>query len=640
VAELEDIGLDQTGRLVSVKYFAPGITKLLVTAFEGVEELSTLPRFRLEVITLGRALKPSEVLGQKLTVELQIRSHKRPFSGIMSSLEVMRSTIRDHFLHSIELVPPAWLLTLNQRCKIFNEKKATDIVAQVLQDAGISSQLKSAGSQREYTVQYCESDFNFIARLLEDEGLFYRFGFEDASCPFITGDGASDFVQMDPQSAEFEVDILSWNPQYRIAASTFKHVDWDFKAVDVVEGNANSLAKTQPPGVPARAFYEFPGRFATADDGKQYARARIEEQETKVVAISGTGTSAMMKAGAKFKVKNHVVDLPAANATADTYALIRVEHRLRDFNGAPFDGVSEYSNDFVCMPTDFAYRPPRVTPRPQIRGPQTATVSDGPDEYGRAKVKFPWFADEQSCWIRVAQSWAFNKMGTQFLPRMNSEVVIEYLEADPDKPLITGMVFNGKNKLLYDLPSNKTQSGVRGSNWGDPGTAGTSNEIRFEDLSGSEDMYVHAQKDFHRIVVNDDSLEVQQGDRKLEIKQGDVTETVDMGDHATKLTQGDLSVELTQGDLTHKLTTGDHSTQLTAGNHEVKLTAGASTIEAMQGITLKCMGNSITIDPSGVTIKGLMVSVEGQVMLSLKGLMTSVNADGMLTLKGAITMVN
>jgi type VI secretion system secreted protein VgrG len=667
VADLEDIGLDQSERLISVEYFALGAKKIVVIAFDGVEELSTLTTFRLEVMTLGRALKPSEMLGQKLTIALHIRDTVRKFSGIISSFAVMRSTIRDHFLHSVELAPPAWLLTLNQHCKLFHDQKATDIVASVLQDAGVASQLKSSGAVREYTVEYCESDFNFISRLLEEEGLFYRFAYEDASCPIVTGDGASDFVRLNPDTLVFEVDIMSWQPQYHIAASTFKHAAWDFKAVDVMEGSANSLPKSQPPGLAARAVYEYPGPFATAGDGTQLARARIEEQESKVVAVAGSGTSVALQAGYKFKVKSHSVDLPAANATADTYVLTRVEHRLRDFNGVPFDGETEYSNEFVCVPADFVFRPARITPKSRIRGPQTATVSDGPDEFGRVKVKFPWFPDDQSCWIRVAQSWAFNKMGTQYLPRMDSEVVTEFLDGDPDHPIITGMVFNGKNKLLYDVPANKTQSGIRGANWGDPGVADKSNEMRFEDLSGSEEIYVHAQKDFRRVVVNDDNLSVEQGNRTIEIKQGNVSETLDQGNYTTKLSQGNVSttldtgdyalklsqgnlsqtlsvggytLKLSQGDVAETLDVGNHTTKLTAGNHDVNLSAGASSIEAMQSITFKVGGNSLTIDQTGVTIKGLMVSVQGQLQLELKGVMTTVNGDGMLTLKGAITMVN
>jgi type VI secretion system secreted protein VgrG len=240
-------------------------------------------------------------------------------------------------------------------------------------------------------------------------------------------------------------------------------------------------------------------------------------------------------------------------------------------------------------------------------------------------------------------------MGTQFLPRKDSEVVVEFLNGDPDHPIIVGMVFNGKNAPLYDLPDNKTQSGVRGANWGSAGTADTSNELRFEDKEGSEEIYLHAQKDYRTVVANNDTLTVEQGDRSVEVKTGNDSHKVTQGNRSVeitagsdtlKLSQGDRKVELSAGNLTEKLSVGNHSTQLSAGNHEVKCSAGGSTVEAMQSITLKVGGNSVTIDQTGITIKGIMVSVEGQAKLDLKSPMTTVNGDGMLTLKGGITMIN
>ena len=193
------------------------------------------------------------------------------------------------------------------------------------------------------------------------------------------------------------------------------------------------------------------------------------------------------------------------------------------------------------------------------------------------------------------------------------------------------MVYNGRNKLPFATPSNKTQSGIRGANWGDSGVRDTSNELRFEDRSGSEEIYVHAQKDFKRVVVDSDTLTIERGDRKVELQQGSVTETLSMGD---------MKVNLKQGGLTETLDMGNRSTKLSLGNHEVKLSAGASKTEALQSITFKVGANSITIDQTGVQIKGIMVKIEGTAMLDLKAPMTMVNGNGMLTLKGGITMVN
>jgi type VI secretion system secreted protein VgrG len=648
LSELDDFVIEQTDRLLSVESFSLGTRKLLVTSFEGTEELSVLPRFRLEIASRGRALKSGEILGQKLAVALRAGGQVRKYYGLVSRFQSVSSTLRDQFLQIVELVPPAWTLTLNRRYRIFHDKKATDIVAQVLQEGSVPCQMKSTGAVREYCVQYGESDFDFITRLLAEEGLFYRFGYEDPSCPMIIGNGAADYTRLDPDTVEFERDLRRWQPEFNVGPSSYRHGDWDFKAVNVIEGSTNGLTKAQPQGLSSREFYDYPGSFATEDEGQQLARARMEQHESGYVCIGGAGVLLSLQAGAKFKVKDHTVDLPG-NANAAQYALVKVDHHCVDTTGSLFEGNTSYTNDFVCIPADFSFRPPRNLSSPRISGPQTATVTDGPDDFGRAKVKFHWFPDEQSCWVRVAQSWAYNQMGTQFLPRIDSEVVVEFLDGDPDQPLIVGMVFNGKNKPLYTVPDNKTQSGVRGANWGSAGTADQSNELRFEDLAGSEEIYLHAQKDRRTVVENDDSLTVNQGNRTIDIKTGDHNLAVDQGNRKVEiktgndsltLNQGDRTVELKLGNFTETLSTGNHSTKLTTGNHEVKLTAGASSVEAMQSVTLKVGANSLTIDQTGVTIKGMMVSIEGQIQLELKGVMTTVNGDGMLTLKGAITMIN
>jgi type VI secretion system secreted protein VgrG len=613
LSDLNDIEFDQSKRLISVESFHLGTKKILITAFEGSEKLSSLSRFRLEIVTHGRALKPSEILGQRLTLALRTPGQVRNFNGIIGQFQAMQTEMRDHYLQVAELVPPAWLLTLNQKCKIFHDKKATDVVSQVLKEAGVTFRLKPAGASREYIVEYCESDFNLISRLLEEEGLFYYFDHGEQNCPMVICNGASDYIRMGTGTTEFYGGINVWQPQYRIGASSFKHAAWDFKAVNVVSGDAKGLAKVQVSGVAEHPVYEYPGSHATADEARTLARARIEEHESQFVQIFGSSSDISMQTAAKFKIKSHAVPLPAASAETDSYAVISVEHNVRDSAGVPFEGPTHYENNFVCIPSEFSFRPPRLTQRPFIHGPQTATVTDGPDEFGRVKVKFHWEDDQPSRWTRVAQHWAYNQMGTQFMPRMDSEVVVEFLNGDPDHPIIVGMVYNGKNKLPFELPANKTLSGIRGANWGSQGVADKSNELRFEDKAGSEEIYLYAQKDFRRVVTHDDTLTVETGNRTLEIKQGNVTETLGQG---------------------------NHSTTVKLGNHDLKISAGAQTVEAMQSITLKVGSNSIKIDQTGITVKGLMVKIEGTVMLDLKSVMTSVKGDAMLILKGGITMIN
>jgi type VI secretion system secreted protein VgrG len=596
VSGLEDIGIDQTKRFISVEAFYLGPRKILVTAFEGTEALSTLSRFRLEIMSLGRALMPSEVLGQSLTVALRAYGRTRNFTGIISRFEATHSAIRDYYLHVVEMVPPCWLATTNRRCRIFHEMKATDIAAEVLGEWQLAARLKPTGQVREYVAQYGESDFAFVSRLLEEEGLYYYIAHAEQDCPIVLGDGAADYLRGADAELDFYAGIERWTPGYRIGGSSFEHAGWDFKTVAVVQDSANGLTKIQPPVPTKRPVYEYPAYCGTSDQRTALARARMEELESAFVRVGGETTNVTLQPALKFKIENHAIGLPAVNATTDSYVMVSVEHHARDGAGVPFEGPTRYANAFVCIPAELNFRPPRTTPRPMIGGPQTAIVTDGPDEFGRAKVRFHW-ENEVSRWTRVAQSWAFNRMGTQFLPRIDSEVVVEFLNGDPDEPLIVGMVHNGKNKLLYDVPPNKTQSGIRGANWGEPGDPRTSNELRFEDKQGEEQIYLHAQKDSLREVANDDTQTVGAvqsitvtGNRSVTVTEGNYTQAVATGTAIRSSQKG--SVILSETDYVHVLA----ATEITLkAATKITLQAGQSCIELKQDGTITINGVEVQI---------------------------------------------
>jgi len=317
-------------------------------------------------------------------------------------------------------------------------------------------------------------------------------------------------------------------------------------------------------------------------------------------------------------------------------------------------GTQGLLTDFEALGTTRAFRSPRTTPKPFIRGPQTAFVvgKSGEeiwtDKYGRVKVQFHWDRDGQnnessSCWVRCAQAWASKNWGGQFVPRIGQEVVVHFLEGDPDQPIITGAVYNASSMPPYDLPANATQSGVK-TNSSKGG--GGSNEIRFEDKKGSEDFYMHAQKDMHVEIINDHSHLVKQGNQTIEVTEGNRTLTVKQGNETHEVSQGNRSVKVGQGKQSHEVF-GDCSLKVTTGNYTVEISAGSASMKAPQAITiesqmsieLKVGANSVKIDQMGVTIKGMMVSVEGQVQTEIKGLMTDVKASAILQVQGAITMI-
>jgi type VI secretion system secreted protein VgrG len=361
-----------------------------------------------------------------------------------------------------------------------------------------------------------------------------------------------------------------------------------------------------------------------------------------------------MTSGYKFTLTEHY-----RQDMNTSYLLTDIEHIANTTSYSTSKGPQKdhYSNSFRCIPASVPFRPLRLTPHPTVKGPQPAVVV-GPsgeeiytDKYGRIKVQFFWDRqgkkdENSSCWMRVSQVWAGKNWGVIFLPRIGQEVMVDFLEGDPDQPLVTGGVYNAEQMPPYTLPDKMTQSVLKTRSTKGGGTDNF-NEIHFEDEKGSELFFVHAEKDMTREVENDDSLTVGH-DQTITVKN-DRTETVSDGNESVTIKTGNRLVEVSQGNDDHKIkmgnrgveiSMGNDSLKISMGNQTTKLDLGASSTEAMQSITLTVGQSSIKIDQMGVTIKGMMISVEGQIQTQIKGLMTSVSADAMLQCKGAITMIN
>ena len=314
------------------------------------------------------------------------------------------------------------------------------------------------------------------------------------------------------------------------------------------------------------------------------------------------------------------------------------------------------------------------------------------DKYGRVKVQFHWDIkgqndEKSSCWVRVSQAWAGNKWGSIHIPRIGQEVIVDFLEGNPDRPIITGRVYNANQMPPYTLPDNKTQSGIK-SRSSKEGGGENANEICFEDKKGEEKLSIHAEKDYELVVENNDTqtigfdtkkdgnqtvkiyndrtvsldqgndtLTVKKGNREVSIDQGnatltvktgkrtntiqgDDTLTVKQGNRVSSVDMGNDTLTVKQGNRNIEIKMGNDSLKLGMGNLTTKLDLGKVSEEAMQSIEMKVGQNSIKIDQMGITIKGMMISIEGQVKVDVKGVMTTINGDAMLTLKGGMTMIN
>ena len=417
-------------------------------------------------------------------------------------------------------------------------------------------------------------------------------------------------------------------------------------------------------------LYDYPGGYAQRFDGggvqnifednRRTVDIRMQAETAPGLTITGSGGCQNFVPGFKFTLERHFSD-------GGKFVITSVEHNSRQPIGSARDQPEafSYENTFSCIPLGIPFRPPRVTPLPVVRGTHTATVV-GPsgeeiytDKYGRVKVQFHWDREgkkdaDSSCWVRVATLWAGKQWGVVHIPRIGQEVMVDFLEGDPDQPIIVGSVYNAEQMPPYLLPDNKTQSGIksRSSKSGGPDNF---NEIRLEDKKGSEQIFIHAEKDMLTEVENDETRtvghdrtttiknhetkEVTQGNESTTIKKGDRTLEVTMGKQ-THTIQGDTTIQVKQGNHSSTIDMGNKSTTIKMGNMTTKLNLGKSEEEAMQSIELKVGQSSIKVDQMGVTIKGMMIKVEGQVQVQIKGMMTQVNGDGMLTLKGGLTMIN
>jgi type VI secretion system secreted protein VgrG len=678
-----------------------GEDKLLLKGFKGSEGMSRLFKFELDLLSEDNDIDFKKIIGQKVTISLrQANGKDRYFNGIISRFGQSGSD-SNFTSYSAEMVPWLWCLTRNADCRIFQNKTVPDIIKEVFQSLGFtdfSEKLTGSYDSEEYCVQYRETSFNFVSRLMEDNGIFYFFEHELGKHTLVLGDSATASSDCPGQSTfRFYIDATSamdedvvngWEVEQELRTGKYSLKDYNF------ETPSTSLLVNTPTadsvgGNSKYETYDYPGDYEEKGEGEKRSKIRMEEEESGHLVVNGTSDARSMVTGYKFNLTDHF-----RKDMNTSYLLTDIQHTAETtaYSTVKEDLVETYSNTFQCIPANVPFRPVRVTPGATVMGPQTAVVV-GPsgeeihtDKYGRVKVQFHWDRvgkndDKSSCWIRVAQFWAGKNWGAIFTPRIGQEVIVDFLEGDPDHPLITGSVYNDALMPPYSLPANQTQSGIltRSSKGG---AAANCNEIRFEDKKGSEQVFIHAEKDMQREVENDDSLTVghdqtitikhdrteiveqnetvtiKQGNREHTITQGNETLTVKTGDRLVEVSTGNdthtvktgnRTVEVKMGNDEHKIKMGNRNVEISLGNDSLKISVGNQTTkldlgsissEAMQGIELKVGQSSIKIDQMGVTIKGLMISVQGTVQTEVKGLLTSVKADTMLTCKGAITMIN
>jgi type VI secretion system secreted protein VgrG len=684
---------------------------LLLASFSGREAMSRLFSFHLDLLQEKavdgyKGVSFKDIIGKNVTISVTLADGTpRYFNGLVSRFALSGEDAS--FLHyQMEMVPWTWLLTRYADCKIFHNKTVPDIIQLVFSDRTLTDfkvQLNNTYPTLEYCVQYRETDFNFISRLMEQFGIFYYFEHEDGKHTMVIADSSNSLSPCDGQSdvsfnlaggGRNDEDVIhSISLEQALLSGKYTLNDYYFETP-----SANLL--TSEPTVwggdnnQDLELYDYPGDYTNRTDGNAAAKLRMQEVEAGYTSVQGASNCRSLATGYSFDLK----DAPQT-AMNTTYVLTEIKHLASAVGGYSStgadgeDGSDSYSNHFTCIPAALPFRPARLTPKPFVQGPQTAVVvgknqisddtdsgesgSDGEeiwvDKYGRVMVLFPWDRlTTCSCWVRVSQEWAGQGWGSMTIPRVGQEVIVSFIEGDPDRPIITGRVYNATQVVPYKLPDYQTRSTfmTRSSKGG---SASTYNELRFEDKMGAEQVFIRAQYDYDTQVLHDtreaignnrsltvvkDQMESVGGDVHITVT-GNVTESVgkdvntaisgavveSVGKDVNTTVSGGV-VESVGKDVNANISGGliesvgkDQNTSVgqnlnmkagqavnmnagtnlvvasgTAYSHNagtsIDLKGGTTiTIEAGVTLTLVAGSSSIMLGPSGVSIVGTMVMI-------------------------------
>jgi type VI secretion system secreted protein VgrG len=589
----------QNRRLFKFNNLANPEQQLLLESFKGREALSQAYSFELLLICEDSGVELKSMMGQLVTIEIELAdSTPRYIAGYLTRFA---STGSDGGMARYTATLNPWFSMLKNRfdTRIFQGNTVEEVVTQVfaLCPAFSRHEFRLTKPQKRYTyiTQYRETDFNFVQRLLEEEGMFYYFEHTAEGHTMIICDDSSMLEPLPEQPqirfhtasvTETADSITQWSGNRQLQAGKMAVQTFDYRQPNNrLPVGMNSLNKQGD--VETFEIYDFPGQYThgTYDEGETLLRLRMEALEIRGKKFEGASNCRAMKPGYTFELVQHY-DHDQGSADDRQFLLMSVESEGHNnyLNGHQ----ASYYNTFSCVRKKIPFRPQLSTPRPTISGPQTAIIVGPPgeeiftDELGRVKVQFHWdrngkYNDHSSCWVRVAQSGASGGFGSIQIPRVGDEVVVVFLDGNPDRPLIMGSVYNSKNTPPWSLPANKTQSGFLTRST--KGSAATANFFRFEDKSGAEQIHMHAERNLDTEIEVDEKHEV--GNNRTITVGGTHTETI-KNDTRMKVLEGSLAIEVDKQFV--------HITAKT----EIVLTVGESSIKIMDG-RIEITSNSVDI---------------------------------------------
>ena len=652
---MPDESYSQDHRLIAID--TPlGKDVLLLQQLNGFEGVSRLFSYELDLLAYDNdSISFKDIVGQKVSISIQLPKQKvRYISGYVIRFTQGETDERFFTHYRAQVVPWLWFLTRQADCRIFQDFAAPEIISKIFDAFGFKDyklNLRNSYPSLEYCVQYRESSFNFVSRLMEEFGIFYYFDHStQGKHTLVLADQSSNPPPCpgSPISYDTEVGglddpevVSNWHVGQEVKTGKYSVTDYNFTTP------ATSLLSNDPTVISLSAsqgleLFDYPGLHTTKDQGDAVAKVRMQEEEAGYMVVSGAGSCRGLMSGFSFELQNHYREDQNTN-----YFVTEVQHyaSVGDSYAAGTTGSAAYSNHFTCIPASVHYRPARVTPKPFVQGPQPALVVGKAgeeiwvDKYGRVIVQFYWDRlgkndENSSCWIRVSQPWAGANWGSIWIPRIGQEVLVSFMEGDPDRPVITGRVYNADQMPPYTLPDYQTRSTFM-SRSSKGGGSSNYNELRFEDLKGQEQIFMNAEKDMDLRVENDsrefiganrhlivttNQQEQVQADKHLHV-QGNHFEKVDsnmslqIGGNQMESVTGNKSLSVT-GNQSESVTgnvslsvTGGKNDSITMGYAMSAMTIHLSAemgmvIECPLGITLSSGANSIDIGPAGVFITG------------------------------------
>lgn len=620
---------------------------LLFGRLDGVERISQNGEFRISALSRRGDIRADELLAKPVSVRLRTPSGGgREFNGIAAAFYQTGSEGRLH-QYLIVLRPWTWLLTRTRDCRIFQDKTTQDIISEIFADHALADfkfELGDDYARWPFRVQYRESDFDFVARLMEQEGMQGYFLHEGGRHQLVVADGAHvheaapgyervPFLEPERVGSRQSEGLRRWSHGAEIQSGRCVLRDFDFEKPRAdLQVSADALYPSANCQADELESFDFPGVYTERSDGERIARVRVESLQHRHEEYRAEGNAIGLAPGRRFTLEGH----PRQDLKQE-YLVVQAEYAVV---GQAFEsGVQEgefFSVKLRAMPASQPFHPQRRTPLPRVTGPQTAIVVGRQgeeihtDQYGRIKVQFHWDRygrqDEgSSCWIRVAQPWAGQNWGMIAIPRVGQEVVVEFLDGDPDRPIVTGRVYNAEQLPPYALPAHMTQSGIRSRSLSQGGVENF-NEIRFEDLKGSEELRIHAERD-QNLHTEHDRVEFVGNDSHLGVGH-DQFESVEGEQHrAVKLDQvehigGDQHIQISGDQLLgidqSQIVAVLKDWQLQVGgklaanaDQEIHLKSGVNiVIEAGVQLSLVAGSSFVDIGPAGVTISGALVKIK------------------------------